>query len=79
MLQDFVEFEKPPLIVLVVDVREAFFHCPKAVMRAKLWEPESQVDRAIMPTLSEIVFEQLGLGAPTVGEAEIRQTLVRQL
>jgi hypothetical protein len=27
-------------VVLVVAVEEAFNHCPKALVRAKLWEPE---------------------------------------
>ena len=79
MRERHVEFGKPPSLVLVVQVEEAFFHCPKAVMRAKLWEPGSQVDRAVMPTLSEIVFDQLGLGAPPAGEAEIRAGLISQL
>jgi PPOX class probable FMN-dependent enzyme len=79
LLKRFVEFQKPPLLALVVEVQEAFFHCPKAVMRAKLWDADSRVDRTIMPTGSEIFFDQLGLGAPTATESEIRETLTRQL
>jgi uncharacterized protein len=32
---------KPALLVTRVHVRESFFHCGKAFLRAALWEPES--------------------------------------
>ncbi len=79
VLQRHVEFGKAPSLVLVAEVDEAFFHCPKAVMRAKLWDPAVQVDRAVMPTGAEILFDQLGLGAPPMSEAEVRESLTRQL
>ncbi|RNI23290.1 MSMEG_1061 family FMN-dependent PPOX-type flavoprotein [Flexivirga caeni] len=30
-----------PLLALVVHVEEVFYHCPKALMRAKAWDPAS--------------------------------------
>lgn len=30
-----------PLLALVVDVEQVFFHCSKAFLRANLWEPET--------------------------------------
>lgn len=44
---------KDPNLVLVVTVEEAFLHCPKCVVRAKLWKPEDWPDRANVPTLAE--------------------------
>jgi hypothetical protein len=44
---------KDPDLVLVVTVEEAFLHCPKSVVRAKLWKPEDWPDRANVPTLAE--------------------------
>jgi uncharacterized protein len=44
---------KAPNLVLVVTVEEAFLHCPKCVIRAKLWKPEDWPDRANVPTLAE--------------------------
>ncbi|MBV9450598.1 MAG: pyridoxamine 5'-phosphate oxidase family protein [Streptosporangiaceae bacterium] len=32
---------KRPLLALVIDIEQIFFHCAKAFMRSKLWEPES--------------------------------------
>lgn len=52
------EFGKPPRAVLCITVTEAYFHCGKALMRSKLWSPEVQVKRDVMPSISEMVFDQ---------------------
>ncbi|MGO4283788.1 pyridoxamine 5'-phosphate oxidase family protein [Bosea sp. TAB14] len=50
--------QRPPLTGLIVTVEEAYFHCGKALIRAKLWDPSSQVPRHSFPTLGRIVAEQ---------------------
>ncbi|SIQ32581.1 pyridoxamine 5'-phosphate oxidase family protein [Bosea sp. TND4EK4] len=50
--------ERPPLTGLLVAVEEAFFHCGKALIRSKLWDPAAQVPRSSFPTLGRIVAEQ---------------------
>ena len=55
---------KAPKFGLVVTVEEAFLHCAKAFRRSRLWQPDAQVDRAIMPSLARIIMEQV---------AEVRQ------
>lgn len=44
---------KSPALVLIVDVEEAFMHCPKCVIRSRLWEPNHWPDRSSVPTLAE--------------------------
>ncbi len=44
---------KAPDLVLVVTVNEAFMHCPKCIVRSKLWKPEEWPDRKNVPTLAE--------------------------
>ncbi|RYG04476.1 MAG: pyridoxamine 5'-phosphate oxidase family protein, partial [Caulobacteraceae bacterium] len=66
LLARFVEFGKTPRLVISIAVEEAFFHCPKAIMRAKLWEPEAQIDRTALPSGAEMVMDQLQLGKPKV-------------
>jgi PPOX class probable FMN-dependent enzyme len=51
-----------PATVLRVSVREAYLHCPKALMRSHLWDPEQRVERSILPTMGEMLREQTGLG-----------------
>src|SRR4029078_3282349 len=58
-----VEFGKPPRAVLHIDVHETYFHCGKALMRAKLWSAD-RVERAVMPSIGEVIHDQTGLGEP---------------
>jgi PPOX class probable FMN-dependent enzyme len=67
------EFGKLPRAVLNITVREAYFHCGKALMRAKLWAPEARVERSGFPSISQIIHEQTQLGEPdTQAEVEAR-------
>jgi len=56
------EFGKPPRAVLRIDVHEAYFHCGKALMRARLWSKEAQVERAVFPSISQVIHDQTKLG-----------------
>jgi hypothetical protein len=47
-----------------VEVREAYLHCPKALMRADLWGDSHRIDRATLPSLTEMVSDQIGLPRP---------------
>ncbi|TIP00226.1 MAG: pyridoxamine 5'-phosphate oxidase family protein, partial [Mesorhizobium sp.] len=38
-----------------------YMHCAKAFMRSELWEPETWYDRASLPTLGQIIRDQLAL------------------
>ncbi|MFN9847402.1 MAG: MSMEG_1061 family FMN-dependent PPOX-type flavoprotein [Alphaproteobacteria bacterium] len=60
----FEEFGKIPKSLLRVEVREAYLHCPKALMRADLWGDSHRIDRATLPSLTEMVSEQIGLPRP---------------
>ena len=44
---------KPALAALVVDVREAFLHCSKCMIRSRLWKPEEWPDRSNVATMAE--------------------------
>src|SRR6476646_1200151 len=49
-----VEGRVPKLGVLVT-VEEAFTHCPKALIRSDLWNPERHVDREELPSSGAIL------------------------
>lgn len=38
-----------PVLAVVIDIEEVFFHCSKAFLRSKLWEPESWGPEATVP------------------------------
>jgi PPOX class probable FMN-dependent enzyme len=48
---------KAPRTVLVVTVDRCYFQCPKAIVRSKLWDPTTQVDRQSLPTSGTILAE----------------------
>ena len=64
LMADMIEFGKPPRAVLQIEVREAYFHCGKALMRSKLWSAETRVERAVMPSIGQVIHDQTGLGGP---------------
>ena len=61
LMASMVEFGKPPRAILSIDVKEAYFHCGKALMRSKLWTME-RVERKVMPSIGEVIHDQTGLG-----------------
>jgi len=52
---------KLPKTVLRVAVREAYLHCAKALMRSRLWDPAVQIDRSTLPSMGEMMRDQIGL------------------
>lgn len=61
LMERFTADGKPPRSVMLIDVKEAYFHCPKAIKRSGLWRPEAHVDRAAFPTMGEVYRDQLKL------------------
>jgi PPOX class probable FMN-dependent enzyme len=55
---------KVPALAISVEVRECFFHCSKAFRRSSLWRPERWPARESLPTLGQIMKDQLSLDAP---------------
>lgn len=48
-----------PITVLRVKVEAAYLHCGKALMRSALWSPAVQIDRAALPSMGEMLKEQV--------------------
>ena len=64
LLQSFAVDSKLPRSVLVVNVDTVFFHCSRAIVRSKLWDEASKVDRRSLPstgsTIAEVSAGKLG-------------------
>ncbi|MFD2416296.1 MSMEG_1061 family FMN-dependent PPOX-type flavoprotein [Amycolatopsis pigmentata] len=52
---------RQPEFALVVEVAEVFFHCGRALIRSRLWDPASQALATEMPSAGEAAVAQLGL------------------
>lgn len=46
---------KVPATVILVKVDTIYFQCPKALVRSKLWQAESQIVRSELPTTGQII------------------------
>ena len=53
-----------PVLVVAVTVQEAYLHCAKALMRSKLWSPASVQPRSCLPTMGEMLRDQIGGDTP---------------
>jgi PPOX class probable FMN-dependent enzyme len=50
---------KRPRAVLVVKVQDAFLHCGKALIRARLWEDDYKIDRTELPSYGQMLKDQI--------------------
>jgi PPOX class probable FMN-dependent enzyme len=52
-----------PLLAVVVEIEQVFFHCAKAFLRSRLWEPETWQPGAV-PSRARIAHQQERAGEP---------------
>ncbi len=57
-LADMAVRGKVPQLGILVEIDEVFFHCAKALKRARLWDPDTTIDRKEFPTLAQITRDQ---------------------
>jgi uncharacterized protein len=60
---------KRPRAALVVEVREAYLHCGKALIRSRLWTDEYRIDRGALPSYGAMLKDQIEIAA-TAGEIQ---------
>ncbi|MFH1804266.1 MAG: pyridoxamine 5'-phosphate oxidase family protein [Pseudomonadota bacterium] len=70
LIDQFADTGKLPQTVLKITVTEAFIHCAKSLMRSRLWDPETRIDRKTFPTLGQIIKDQLAVGDATETQEE---------
>jgi uncharacterized protein len=71
---------KQPLLAIIVEVGEAYFHCGRALIRSRVWDPASQALAEHMPSFGEMAVAQLGLDIPGgVIERDLEQNSYRAL
>jgi PPOX class probable FMN-dependent enzyme len=57
LMQSFAVNGKLPRSVLVVHIETIFFHCSKAIVRSKLWDEATKIDRKSLPSTGTIIAE----------------------
>lgn len=68
---------KTPQVGILVEIDEVFVHCARAMLRARLWKPETWPDDDTIPTLAQIWNEQKNLPPPDESSGK-RQEEYRQ-
>ena len=74
---------RTPALVIRVRVQAVYLHCAKAFMRAQLWNPSHYIQRHLMPSMGEMLSDQIqttqghAIEAETQGDmmARYRQSL----
>ncbi|AJY47448.1 pyridoxamine 5'-phosphate oxidase family protein [Martelella endophytica] len=54
LLESFEMDGRHPRSVIVVTINEVYFQCARAIIRARLWDPERVVDPKALPTAGEM-------------------------
>ena len=71
---------KLPRCVLIVHVESIYFHCSKAIVRSKLWDEATKIDRKSLPSTGTIIG---GLSKGQLGggkyDREARERIKAQL
>lgn len=70
-LQLFASEKRAPKVVIEVTIEEAYLHCAKAFMRSKLWADESRLERSVLPTMGQMIQEQIGSSGSPESQEEM--------
>ena len=60
ILSQYSSEQHPPKTCIIVQIEEVFLHCAKALMRSKLWDQSSKIERVLLPTMGQMLKDQLG-------------------
>jgi uncharacterized protein len=69
---------KVPKLGLRIDIEQAYTHCPKAFLRAQLWDPERYVDRRELPSAGALLRSVNEQVEPEVYDAERDERYARR-
>jgi PPOX class probable FMN-dependent enzyme len=71
LMQVFSGDRQPPKLVIEVRVAQAYLHCAKALMRSRLWETSSKMSRSVLPSMGQMINDQIGVTAPPESQEDM--------
>lgn len=71
LLDSFAEGSRRPASVVIVETDEVFLHCAKAFLRSELWSPASRIERTDLPTMGEMLADQIGADGPIESQEDM--------
>ena len=63
--------KRVPKLAIRVDVEAVYLHCAKALMRSELWDASRHVERSTMPSMGEMLRDQIGGDIPAETQAQM--------
>lgn len=75
----FAQERQRPRLVIEVAVQEAYLHCAKALMRSQLWQPATWGPRDALPTMNQMIHDQMGAGPATESQEAMLARYAAQL
>ncbi|RFZ87574.1 pyridoxamine 5'-phosphate oxidase family protein [Shinella sp. WSJ-2] len=70
LLETMTVNNRAPVLAIVVQVKQVFLHCAKALKRSQLWDPSQRQDRSQMPSLIRMILDET-TGAPSEEEMRV--------
>jgi PPOX class probable FMN-dependent enzyme len=70
-LQLFSSDKNPPKACIIVAIEELFLHCAKALMRSKLWDENSKINRNELPSMGKMLKDQIKDSDPIESQEEM--------
>jgi len=64
LLRTFANEKRTPRLVIEVKIEDAYLHCAKALMRSSLWDPARRIERSTLPSMGEMLRDQIGPQVP---------------
>lgn len=61
-----------PLLGIVVEIEECFIHCAKAFIRSELWNPDSWLEKEVLPSAAKMLVDHAKVNA---NEEEVARSL----
>jgi len=75
-LQQCADARRTPVLVIRVRVQAVYLHCAKAFMRAQLWNPSRHAQRHLMPSMGEMLRDQIQNTQGHAIEAETQEDMM---
>jgi PPOX class probable FMN-dependent enzyme len=69
---------RTPALVIRLTVASVYLHCAKAFMRSQLWDTQRHTDRAQMPSMGEMLRDQIKASRGEEMEAETQAQMLER-
>jgi PPOX class probable FMN-dependent enzyme len=78
-IEHFKGEKRVPNLVIAVTVEDAYLHCAKALMRSRLWNAHLHVERSVLPTMGQMLNDQIGVQAPVETQEQMVERYTAEL